>query len=224
MVTSNLSDSITELLKYLKVRFSSASDEALELELKATLRELCVRTNCWVIFNTVTTKSGKQTYDITPPANEGEVSTVLAVSIDGRPVAGWSGDYLPPDNQLLGPNYVTNVDSLISNKVSTVTLDSSYVTNADKTMIVTCALRPARNILFIPDMIGFDFFDTIIDGASARMKDHTNRPYTDATDAAFDRRKFVAGLVRVREKSEARYGKLTVPWVYPQQAPGRRYR
>jgi len=224
VVDCTTSDSIDQLVESLQVTFSTAAKEAIELELRHTIREFCVRTHAWTTFLILQIKAGVTVYGITPEENEAEVCLVIAVAVDSRPVAGWSGDYLPPPNRGDGPKYITNEDRLITDQITEITLDSNYVADTNKSLVVTLALRPKKKLLFIPDMLGFDFFDTLLSGASARLQLHTNRPYTDPEGARINRREFQAGLVIAREKTKARFGKLTVPWVYPQMAPGRRYR
>ncbi len=223
-VVCSTSDSIDQLVESLQVIFAGGDKPAIELELRHTIREFCVRTHAWTTFLSLQIKEGVTVYGITPDENEAEVCLVIAVAVDGRPIAGWSGDYLPPPNRIAGPKYVTNEDKLVTDQITEITLDSNYVSDANKSLVVTLALRPKRTLLFIPNMLGFDFFDTLLSGTSARMQSHVNRPYTDAEAAKTNRREFLAGLVIAREKTKARFGKLTVPWAYPQMAPGRRYR
>ena len=228
-VSCSTSDAIDELVESLQVTFSSAAKEAIELELRHTIREFCVRSHSWTTFLSIQIKEGVTVYGITPEENEAEVCLVIAVAVDARPVAGWSGDYLSPPNRGDGPKYTTNEDQLIGDQITEITLDANYVADTNKSLVVTLALRPRRNLLYIPNMLGFDFFDTLIAGAAARLQKHTNRPYSPATlinieAVKTNRRTFLAGLVLAREKTKARFGKLSIPWVYPQMAPGRRYR
>ncbi len=223
-VVCSTSDSIDQLVESLQVTFASADKAAIELELKHTIREFCVRSHAWTTFLSLQIKEGVTVYGVTPEENEAEVCLVIAVAVDGRPVAGWSGDYLPPSNRRNGVDYVTNEDKLVTDQITEITLGSTFVSDVNKSLVVTLALRPKRTLLFIPNMLGFDFFDTLLSGTSARMQNHTNRPYTDSEAAKFNRREFLSGLVIAREKTKARFGKLTPPWVYPQMAPGRRYR
>ena len=224
VVDCTTSDSIDQLVESLQVTFSSAAKEAIELELRHTIREFCVRTHAWTTFLSLQIKEGVTVYGITPEENEAEVCLVIAVAIDSSPIAGWSGDYLPSSNRRGGSSYVTNEDRLITDQITEITLDSTHVTDTNKSLVVTLALRPKKKLLFIPDMLGFDFFDTLLSGASTRLQSHTNRPYTDPEGAKTNRREFLAGLVIAREKTKARFGKLTSPWVYPRMAPGRQYR
>jgi len=223
-VSCSSSNSTDLLVESLQVTFSGAAKAAIELELKHTLREFCVRSHAWTTFLALKVKEGVTVYGITPDENQAEVCLVIAVAVDARPVAGWSGDYLPPPNRGDGPKYTTNEDKLIADKITEITLDASYVADVEKSLVVTLALRPKHNQLYIPDMLGLDFFDALLAGTAARLMGHVNRPYTDPDGARRNRRLFLAGLVIAREKTKTRFGKLSVPWVYPQMAPGRRYR
>jgi hypothetical protein len=167
-------------------------------------------------------KTDQTVYSLAPPYNESEVSTVVSVTIDGRPVSGWSGDYLQPGSVLNGVSYITNPDKLIDSTVNTISIDPTAA-KTGSTMVVAVTLRPRRDLLFIPDMLGYDFFDTILEGVSARLQMHKGRPYSSASGADTAREKFLSGITRAREKTQARFGKLTVPWAYPQMAPGRRF-
>ncbi len=223
-VTCTTSDSIDQLVESLQVTFAQADKVAIELELKHTIREFCVRSHAWTTFLSLQIKEGVTVYGITPDENEADVCLVIAVAVDSRPVPGWSGDYLPPTSRGFFSRYTTNEDKLVADQITEITLNSNFVTDVEKSLVVTLALRPKPGLLFIPDMLGFDFFDVLLSGASARLYSHTNRPYTDLEAAKIDRRVFLAGLVLAREKTKARFGKLTSPWIYPQMAPGRRYR
>lgn len=223
MVTAATSGAIAQLVTAIQVSIAGAEKAAIELELRHAIREFCVRSNAWTSFIQLTTKAGKTLYSLSPPDNEAEISTIIAVTVDGRAVAGWSGDYLPNSSQNAGPHYITNPSKLVESTINTLQLDSSYTTVADKALVITASFRPRRDLLFIPDMLGFDFFDVLQAGCEARLKRHAGRPYSDMDDAYTQRRYFMAGLTRAREKTAARFGKLTIPWVYPQAAPGRRY-
>jgi len=221
--TCTATDSVNQIVETLQVRFSSVDKDALELELRNCLREFCTRSNAWTAFRATPIKSGVSIYNISPDDANAEICTILAVAVDGRPIGGWSGDYLPPAHRI-NTDYIINPDKMVAKRLSTIRLDSTYTTDANKEFIITVAQRPRRGFLFIPDMLGFDHFDTIIAGTAARMMEHTNRPYTDSDAAYRARRQFMSGLTRAREKTLARFGKLAAPWTYPQQAPGRRYR
>jgi hypothetical protein len=212
------------MVETMQVVFTGSAKEAIELELRNAIREFCVRTNAWTIFERLTLVKDKQIYSISPTDDNAVITTIIAVAIGGRPVQGWSGDYLPPENLRNLSGYVTNPDPLIEDEINTVRLGSSYVGNIDQSFIVTMACRPKRDRLYIPDMLGFDFFDTIVEGATARMHEHINRAYTDADGAYRKRRQFMAGLTRARQKTKNRFSKLATPWAFPQTAPGRRYR
>jgi hypothetical protein len=224
VTVGRISDSIQQLQEALQVTLASAAPDALQMEIRHTLREFCVRTNAWTSFLELTLRSGVRTYSITPSEGNAEVSTILGVAIDGRPISGWSGDYLPGPTIVNGSLYVTNEDQMVQSKLSSINLDVTSVTDANKKLTVTLGLRPKRNVLFLPDMLGFDHFDTLYAGVMARMLRHTARPYTDFDQAKYHHRMFKAGLTLAREKTRARFGKLTPPWTYPQMAPGRRYR
>jgi len=217
-------EALTELTRTLQVSVAGADKTAIELEIRNTVREFCTRSNAWVTFYATTTKKDKEFYDITPVDGQADVSTVIAVSIEGRPIAGWSGSYMPQTYGRRASHYITNPEELVENSINTLKLGSVYITDTEKEMVVTMALRPKNGLLYLPNMLGFDYFDVLAAGAMARMLLHVNRPYSDPAGASFKRQEFLSGLTRAREKTQARFSKLTIPWTYPQVAPGRRYR
>ena len=120
-------DAINTLTNTLRVQISAVSPEAVELELANAIREFCVRTNAWVEHIDFPTQENTDLYSIDSLDNKGDVSAILAVTVDGRPISGWSGDYQPPDN-LFSNDYLTNPDQLTAKKISFfVTLKYLYL-------------------------------------------------------------------------------------------------
>jgi len=221
-MAGNRSDSVNDLIKTLRVQVAGAAPEAIELELENTLREFCTKTNVWIAELEQPINLDSTVYSITAYDNDSEVTAVLAVQVDGRPVSGWSGYYQKPDN--VGGAFEVNPDQLIQDTINTISLGVGQFSASSQTLGVTVALRPRRGTVNVPDMIGYGFFDVILDGAVSRLLQHPNRPYENLTAGRQRHRSYMAGLTRARVTTKSRFSQMAAPWAYPQAAPGRRYR
>lgn len=213
---------VNQLIQALQASVAGASLAALQLELFNAFREFCQRSNAWVAFDSQAYEQGVTDYSIFSPDARAQISTVLSVAIDGRPIVGWAGRYLPGDNSFQ-TGHLINPEKLIDSAVNSVRLPAGGYSGT--TLQVGMALRPTLldlDNLYLPEMLAQEHFDTIRCGALARLLAHRGRPYFDREFSKENRRQFLSGLGRARQKTLVRFAQQPAPWRFPQQAPGRR--
>lgn len=202
MAQIQYTDLVQDVLPHLA---ADPSDPVTENAIKRTVIEFCAGSWIWKSFqDPVTVLPGVNTYDLEPETGT-DVSAVLAVELDGRPLNArdvpWLNRELPRWKTVAGTiKYFTQIDT---ETLILAPLPDSQITNA---LTITLALQPSQKATSLPSWIYNLYIYALVDGAVSRLMLMPNKGWSDAA-AGLDRRtKFEAAMANARNNAVSALG------------------
>lgn len=203
MALTKYEDLISDVLPHLA---ADPSDPVTRNAIKRTVIEFCAGSWIWkMLQDPLSVRAGTNTYDLEPDTGT-DVSTVIAVELDGLPLKprdiAWLNAEIPRWKTVSGSvKYFTQLDTetLILAPLPDVTMSNG--------LTITLALQPNQKSTGFPSWIYNQFIYAIVDGAVARLMLMPNKGWTD-TAAGLDRRaKFESAMANAKNTAVSALGR-----------------
>ena len=203
MAQIQYTDLVQDVLPHLA---ADPSDPVTENAIKRTVIEFCAGSWIWkMLQDPLSVRAGTNTYDLEPDTGT-DVSTVIAVELDGLPLKprdiAWLNAEIPRWKTVSGSvKYFTQLDTetLILAPLPDVTMSNG--------LTITLALQPNQKSTGFPSWIYSQFIYAIVDGAVARLMLMPNKGWTD-TAAGLDRRaKFESAMANAKNTAVSALGR-----------------
>lgn len=182
-------------------------------------REFFTRSTAWrETLDPISIVALTDEYVLVSPVADSAINYVHQVSIPDR--------YLSPSGHhpVVLANQESETPTQFSNPVpGTVKLWPMPSENIDF-MTVEASLYPTADTVVLPDYIGQQFFEVLLDGMLGRIMNYKNKPYSNPEGAAYHLSRFRSGMARVRANALHGLNESTNNWAYPRGfARGRGY-
>jgi hypothetical protein len=219
----NLSDFLDDLMP----RLPGATEELVNHELYAALRQLCEEGWAWYQDITIDVKAAKQTYYLDPLPGNARVGYVLSAFYN--PTSGYRRRLTPmvtiPAAIVPNPNPDSEDDTPIGYLMTdpgTMKLSPTPSADAPKGLTIGLTAIPLSPTCSFPDYFFTHYRDTLIDGVMARMQLMKSMAWSDTNLATINGRKWRNWLNRTRDITKRRYSTGDRNWRFPYFAAQRR--
>ena len=161
--------------------------------IRRSVIEFCRETWVWkFLADPLSVQAGNAFYDLECPTGT-DITTVMDVSLNNVPLENKPTTWL--DEELPGwrtvrktPKYFTQVDT------EQIILAAVPEVNLSNGLTLTLALQPSHTSTAFPKWIFGQYYQTIADGAVAKLMLMPKKPWTDLQNGADRRASFLAGL------------------------------
>lgn len=176
--------------------------------------EFCDLSSVWRYETAPDLIGGDESYSFDPPSG----------SVVARVIQAWvNGDEVFPKS-------ASELNSIYSDWRSAVG-SAKYITSItpreykivpnpspsdDQKLSLLVALKPTRTSTTCPDFLLEDYIEEIAHGAKARLKEISDKPWTNTSEAIAHRGKFMMGVMRAQSRAELGFGR-TSPVVKPRE-------
>ena len=206
-------------LEAASTRLPGAPLVALQQEWLWAAREFFSRSTAWRhTLPAITIVAGTDLYSLTSDVTDASINQVHQASIPDR--------YLSPSSQhpvVLGNQESETPTQFSSPNQTDIRLWPKPSKEITDGLLVTVSLIPTSLTTAMPDYLGNQFFEPLLDGMLGKMMNYPNRPFSNDTKAAYHLRRFRSGMARARNNAIHGLNESSNTWNYPGFARGRMY-
>lgn len=185
----------------------------------ASAREFFTRSTCWRMeLDPIAITAAQESYTLASPVADTRINYVHEAAIPDR--------YLSPSAH--HPVVLANQESTTPTQFSSPQPDIIRLwpmpSEDISFMTVTASIYPTTQNVVLPDYIGDQFFEPLLDGMLGRLMNYKNKPYSNPEGAAYHLSRFRSGMARVRASALHGLNESTNTWAFPRGfARGRGY-
>jgi hypothetical protein len=199
---------ITEFIQPVQVNAIGAPRYLVEAQVKSTIIDICESTGIWRGSETLSLVPGTGSYELSPPSGarlvrvlgvthgQNKLSLTSEEELDEFYHVGWRSETSEY------PGY------FFMDSDTSVRLVSAPNEGAVSTADVQYTLKPTRAATTVQDFFFEDYLETVTYGASYRLLEMSDKPWTSLQLAGAFRRLFAQGVSKIRSRAIKSRGKF----------------